>query len=283
MIEVSSFLSGKNLCNIFADSIVRKLNELSPNAKTQLSVINVRSFFIVKGCTTSEVVVNLSDILSELYGKYDNELTNTIRVIDTILYNKKPEEKLRISYNEDKKTNSIKSCFEKVCNELQNEGHYITVKIHNDKIYYDFEHKKDFDPSDISSRFLGYQCIKDDFSNDIYMSDKLYGLSNDGQKYYHILLNKISYNLLNRGFNNNISLNISSDLELNEIDSENINLNLIDSKLIDKEKMENLILDVFNFDMENLTNEFNLTNFEYPLGGEKIWENYKGTGDLMFL
>jgi S-adenosylmethionine synthetase len=115
------------------------------------------------------------------------------------------------------------------------------------------------------------------------MSDKLYGLSNDGQKYYHILLNKISYNLLNRGFNNNISLNISSDMELNEIDSENINLNLIDSKLIDKEKMENLILDVFNFDMENLTNEFNLTDFEYPLGGEKIWENYKGTGDLMFL
>ena len=56
MIEVSSFLSGKNLCNIFADLIVKKINEEFPDAKTQISVINVRNFFIVKGVTTSDIV-----------------------------------------------------------------------------------------------------------------------------------------------------------------------------------------------------------------------------------
>jgi len=283
MIEVSSFLSGKNLCNIFADSIVRKLNELSPDAKTQISVINVRSFFIVRGYTTSEVVADLSEILSELYKNYDDKLMNTVRVIDTILYNKSSKEKLKINYSEDKTANSIKCCFEKVCNELQNEGYYITVKIHNDKLYYDFEHKKDFDPSYISSKFLGYQCIKDDFSNDVYMSEDIYGLSNDGKKYYHVLLKKISYNLLNKGFTKNISINVSSDLDLDEINSENINFNLMESKILNKERLESLILDVFNFDMSNLTNEFDLTNFKYPLSDNKVWESYEGTGDLMFL
>jgi hypothetical protein len=283
MIEVSSFLSGKNLCNIFADLIVRKLNELSPNAKTQISVINVRGFFIVRGYTTSEVVADLSEILSELYKNYDDKLMNTVRVIDTILYNRSSKEKLKINYSEDKNTNSIKCCFEKVCNELQNEGYYITVKIHNDKLYYDFEHKKDFDHSYISSKFLGYQCIKDDFSNDVYMSEDIYGLSNDGKKYYHVLLKKISYNLLNKGFTKNISVSISSDLELTEINSENINFNLIESKIVNKEKLESLILDVFNFDLSNLTNEFDLTDFKYQLLDNKVWESYEGTGDLMFL
>ena len=66
MIEVSSFLSGKNLCNIFADLVVKKINEVTPDAKTQITVINVRNFFIVKGVTTSDSVINLSDILRKI-------------------------------------------------------------------------------------------------------------------------------------------------------------------------------------------------------------------------
>ncbi len=115
------------------------------------------------------------------------------------------------------------------------------------------------------------------------MSEDIYGLSNDGKKYYHVLLKKISYNLLNKGFTKNISINVSSDLDLDEINSENINFNLMESKILNKERLESLILDVFNFDMSNLTNEFDLTNFKYPLSDNKVWESYEGTGDLMFL
>ena len=93
MIEVSSFLSGKNLCNIFADLIVKEINKVSPDAITEIKVINVRSFFIVKGFTSSEKIVNLSDILSDLYQSYDENLVKTVRVFDTIIYNKKIDSK----------------------------------------------------------------------------------------------------------------------------------------------------------------------------------------------
>ena len=73
MIEVSSFLSGKNLCNIFADLIVKKINEEFPDAKTQISVINVRNFFIVKGTTTYNEVINLAELFQNYLKKYDKE------------------------------------------------------------------------------------------------------------------------------------------------------------------------------------------------------------------
>ena len=44
-----NFLDGENLCNIFASLIVNKINESFPNANTEISVINVRNFFIIKG------------------------------------------------------------------------------------------------------------------------------------------------------------------------------------------------------------------------------------------
>jgi len=271
MIEVSSFLTNKNLCNIFADKIVKKINNESPDAKTQITVLNVRSFFIVRGYTSSETVVNLSDILTEIYEKYDTELVKTVRVIDTILYNRKPNERLRVSYEENKKESRLVKTLQQICDSIQKEGFYITIKVQGNNLFYDFDYPVDFEPSYISSKFDGYNCIKDDFSNDVYISDDLYGMSNDNLKYYHVLVRKISYNLDN-----------SSGIEIENIDSENIKLSLKTSEVISKEKLESMILDNFNFDLESLTNEFDLKDFEYKTENN-IWENYIGTGDLMFL
>lgn len=285
MIEVSSFLTNKSLCNIFADKIVKEINKESPDAKTQITVLNVKSFFIVRGYTSSEKVVNLSDILSEIYEKYDTELVKTVRVIDTILYNRKPDEKLKITHKESKTKNKITKHLKKICDSLQEEGLYITVKVQGNNLFYDFEHQVEFEKSYISSKFKEYNCIKDDFSNDIYISDQIYGLSNDGLKYYHLLIRKISYNLLNRGFSSKVYLNICSSLDIEKINSENITLSLSDSAIIKKEKLESLILDNFNFDLESLTNEFDLTKFDCNIPYESLhmWESYEGTSDLMFL
>lgn len=282
MIEVSSFLTNKSLCNIFAEKIVKEINKESPDAKTQITVLNVRSFFIVRGYTSSEKVVNLSDILSEIYEKYDTELVKTVRVIDTILYNRKPNEKLRLSYKENKKDSHLVKKLQETCDSIQKKGFYITIKVQGNNLFYDFDHHVDFDPSYISSMFDGYNCIKDDFSNDVYISDDLYGMSNDSLKYYHVLIRKITYNLFNKGFSSDVCLDICSDLEIDKIDSENINLSLKTSEVISKEKLESMILDNFNFNLSSLTNEFDLKDFEYKTENN-IWENYVGTGDLMFL
>jgi hypothetical protein len=287
MLEVSSFLCGKNLCNIFADLIVKKINEVSPDAKTQITVINVRNFFIVKGVSTSENVINLSDILSDLFQKYNSELINKVRVIDTILYNKKFNLNLNLNYTENKYQSKLhKEIFEK-CNELQKDGYYITVKLNNGILFYDFEHEKDFDPNIIKEKFSNYTCLKDDFSQDTYCSDFMYGLSNDGIKYFYTLVKKISFNLFTRGFSKVLNLSLSSELKLDEINSENINLTLSGKNIIENSKLESLILDNFNFNLSDLEKEFDLQNIDVlsyiSENKEPIWENYSGTSDLILL
>ena len=87
-IEFYNFLDGKNLCNIFANLIVKEINNKLPDAKTDILVINVRNFFIVKGTTTYNEVINLAELFQNYLKKYDKELSNKVRVIDSILYNK---------------------------------------------------------------------------------------------------------------------------------------------------------------------------------------------------
>ena len=76
--EVYNFLDGKNLCNIFASIVVNKINETFPNAKTEITVINVRNFFTIKGRTNSDQVLIISDFFQDFMNKYDEELSNSI-------------------------------------------------------------------------------------------------------------------------------------------------------------------------------------------------------------
>ena len=288
MIEVSSFLSGKNLCNIFADLIVKEINKVSPDAITEIKVINVRSFFIVKGFTSSEKIVNLSDILSDLYQSYDENLVKTVRVFDTIIYNKKIDSKLKININLSKESKKVEENLKVICNGLQKEGYYLNLKVNNKNLFYDFENTVEYDHDYICSNFKDYNCIKDDFSNDVYISDLVYGLSDNGEKYYHFLLNKISFNLLNRGFSSNLNLLITSENGVDDIDSENINLLVINKTTISNEKLESLILDNFSFKLSDIKNEFDLSEFNLLSYLSEVdyvpsWENYQGTRDLMFL
>ena len=288
MIEVSSFLSGKNLCNIFADLIVKEINKVSPDAITEIKVINIRSFFIVKGFTSSEKIVNVSDILSDLYQGYDENLVKTVRVIDVIIYNKKIDRKLNINIQNSNQTKKIESNLRVICNKLQKEGYYLNLKVHNKNLFYDFENAVGYDHDYISSNFKDYNCVKDDFSNDVYISDLVYGLSDNGEKYYHFLLNKISFNLLNRGFSSDLNLLITSENGVDDIDSENINLSVINKTTIRNEKLESLILDNFSFKLSDIKNEFDLSEFNLLSYLSEVnyvpsWENYQGTRDLMFL
>jgi len=288
MIEVSSFLSGKNLCNIFADLIVKEINKVSPDAITEIKVINVRSFFIVKGFTSSEKIVNVSDILSDLYQGYDENLVKTVRVIDVIIYNKKIDRKLNINIQNNNQTKKIEVNLLVICNKLQKEGYYLNLKVHDKNLFYDFEHSVEYVHEYICSNFKGYNCIKDDFSNDVYASDLIYGLSDNYEKYYHFLLNKISFNLLSRGFSTSLNLSISSNNNLEDIDSDNINLSIHNKTTINNEKLESLILDIFSFKLSDIKNEFNLSDFDLidsltETDYVTCWENYNGTKDLMFL
>jgi hypothetical protein len=103
----------------------------------------------------------------------------------------------------------------------------------------------------------------------------------------YFLLNKIGFNLLNRGFISELDLSISSELNIKDIDSDNVKLKINSESIINTEKLESLVLDNFDFILENLQKQFDLSkhdvlnclsnNMSYG------WENYEGTKDLMFL
>ena len=79
-IIVYNFLDGKNICNIFAKLIVNEINNITPESKVNIQVVNVRTFFVVRGVSSSGTVLNLSEIFQKFLKKYDEDLSKKIRV-----------------------------------------------------------------------------------------------------------------------------------------------------------------------------------------------------------
>ena len=262
MVEVYNFLDGKHLCNIFASLIVNKINESFPDANTKISVINVRNFFVVKGKTSSDVVLNLSDLLREFCEPYSEELANSIRVFDMILYGQKIELNNIIAEYCDDKNNNYE--IQEFVNDQAKLGLYLNLKVdYENNIYY-------FDCVDseiekvqytILDRYPNATIIKKDFSLETYNSDQFYGLSNNNEKYYHILLRYITNHLFQRGISSKINLRLSSVGSLNEINNESVNLIVGGKFIVNTDWLTSLILDVFPFDYEDLKERFDLNNY----------------------
>ena len=108
MVELYNNLDGKNLCNIFASVIVNKINDSCVDAITEITVVNVRSFFIIKGKTSSTIVLNLSDIIRDFYEKLNKDV-GPIKVFDLIFYGENNiEENLYIEHKEKRYPSLIK-------------------------------------------------------------------------------------------------------------------------------------------------------------------------------
>jgi hypothetical protein len=116
----------------------------------------------------------------------------------------------------------------------------------------------------------------------------MYGMSDNCEKYYYFLLNKISHNLLNRGFSESLNISVFSEKEIEDVDSENVYFSILNKTTVNKQKLESLVLDNFSFKLSDIQNEFNLNEFDVvsnltDVMYEPIWENYNNTRDLMFL
>ncbi len=289
MIEVSSFSVGKNLCNILAELIVKEIDKNSPGAKTEISVVNVRSFCIVKGFTSSNNVIEISEIFKNFYKDYCGKPDQSVKVFDLITYSKNiNSETFHINFSLGKKEFRSIEKFQSVSNQLNKDGYDVFMKVDqtNQSVHYDVESIKLYDDSIFGDLTKNYSFYKSNFSYEVYQSDKFYGLSNNGVKYYYVLANKIIYNLFNRGFCNNIKLSISNNLELDKIDNESINFK-IQNDITKKDFLESLILDNFDFTIGGLQKEFDLSKIDtidyLKNGSNQIWENYHNTKDFIFL
>ena len=259
-IEFYNFLDGKNLCNIFANLIVKEINNKLPDAKTDISVINVRNFFIVKGTTTYNEVINLAELFQNYLKKYDTELSNKVRVIDSILYNKVvDQEPLNLKEvfikSEEKKYQSL----QQKLNRYTKEKVYFNFKLQErtNHVYYDCSSEQLSTVITIlEEQFPEYVLVKSDFSQEIYISDKVYGLSNNN-RLYHFLLWSIKNHIFELGISKKLDVSLYSDVNINEMDNLTVNFVLHnDNHIVKTEWLESLVLDVFPFDVESLNTKF---------------------------
>jgi hypothetical protein len=259
-IEFYNFLDGKNLCNIFANLIVKEINNKLPDAKTDISVINVRNFFIVKGTTTYNEVINLAELFQNYLKKYDTELSNKVRVIDSILYNKVvDQEPLNLKEvfikSQEKKYQSL----QQKLNRYTKEKVYFNFKLQErtNHVYYDCSSEQLSTVITIlEEQFPEYVLVKSDFSQEIYISDKVYGLSNNN-RLYHFLLWSIKNHIFELGISKKLDVSLYSDANINEMDNLTVNFVLHnDNHIVKTEWLESLVLDVFPFDVESLNTKF---------------------------
>jgi hypothetical protein len=291
--EVYNFLDGKNLCNIFASIVVNKINETFPNAKTEITVINVRNFFTIKGRTNSDQVLIISDLFQEFMNKYDEKLSNSIRVIDTILYNFDFKSlPINISYNSNKKISKEKLLNQNFVNSHIKDKLYFNLKIEGLKnlLYFDCSTEnsnKIF--SILKSEYPDYQLVKGDFSQEIYVSDRYYGLSNNGEKLYHMLLRYISYHFLTLGISKELNIKLMSSVNIEDMDNNNTELIITNDNHIVKTKwLESLILDIFPFTQKELKGSFDLTSYnsidEIILSENSLpWEKLDRVKDIVLI
>ena len=259
-IEFYNFLDGKNLCNIFANLIVKEINNKLPDAKTDISVINVRNFFIVKGTTTYNEVINLAELFQNYLKKYDTELSNKVRVIDSILYNKVvDQEPLNLKEvfikSQEKKYQSL----QQKLNRYTKEKVYFNFKLQErtNHVYYDCSSEQlSIVITILEEQFPEYVLVKSDFSQEIYISDKVYGLSNNN-RLYHFLLWSIKNHIFELGISKKLDVSLYSDVNINEMDNLTVNFVLHnDNHIVKTEWLESLVLDVFPFDVESLKIKF---------------------------
>ena len=263
MIEVYNFLDGKNICNIFAGLIVEKINDSFPDANTEISVINVRNFFVVKGRTSSNVVLNLSDILREFCVQYNEELSNTIRVFDMIEYNKEFTTNYMLIEYEDE-VNTYKDELQEFVNDSAKNNQLFNLKVKKEHklVFYDCSENKISDVSSkLKERFPEYTITKTNFSNETYFSDRFYGLSNTNEKYYLALMKYITNHLKRIDLYHKIKCSIYNVGNFDEIDNENVKFIIEGGKFKVKQSwLESLVLDIFPFELKKLKDSLDLSN-----------------------
>lgn len=276
MIEVYNFLDGKNICNIFASLIVERINESFPNADTEITVINVRNFFVVKGRTTSTTILNLSDVLREFCLKYNEDLSNTMRVFDLISYGESPTNN-HITLTHKEINDPFKNELTTLVNESYNDGIHFNVKYFKEEttLLYDCNVKHyDTVKTLLKTKYPNITILKSDFTQETYTSDKLYGLSLNANKLYQTLLKYISNHIISRGISSELTLTLNWFNDYKEITNETVNLKISGKHIVKEDWLLSLILDVFPFEYDELKNKFNSYSYHKEIineGTELPW------------
>lgn len=219
------------LVNLISEFIIHLINE-DKNTKSYITVTDHTNFLVINGCTNSSKIMDVNELrnrftkeMSEMTSLYDLSSTN---IIDLIQYKKDdlcPEPKTMsfVFYN----------------SELPRYESEVLQKIRdNEQINY----------SKISNSEWG---VESEFPNqnvflESYQSSFPYGYSLNGWKSIFLYLEYVSLNIFSTIKGTSLKFEIDSDL----------NFSVSSDSIYDKENIESMIKDVFDFDLCKFKSQF---------------------------
>jgi hypothetical protein len=270
-IEINNLLDGKRLCNTLASILVNKFEEVTPGCKTELTVFNHRSFFIVNGFTTSKQTVNILESFRNYLSEFKDSRYETVKVIDIINFvDVLKTNPINLNFTFDKLSKKVEKSLLGFVNNFFDSGVKINLKFDYDNkiILFNSDSDNNVLSNVLRLNYPNYKLIEFNFENLDYHSERKYGLSNGIEKYYSFLGDYISNHIFAKSLSDNLSFSIYSDELYSNIDSENIIFKINnDNHVVKTEWMESMILDIFPFDEKSLSDTFGNKNIE-----EKIEE-----------
>lgn len=263
---------GNNLCNLLANSIVEKIKSIDPKHYVDISVTNVNQFLIVWGKTSLEERLNITEIFDEFMLTVPEPMRILTKVFDMVSYGEK-RKKSSILYSESftKYKTTYNENYLDYRKILECMGDHLFINIRN------FDAKKYVNViSNENNEPLPNNCEEILLSPRTFRSDPLFGKDIRSEKYLYFLFRYIAHTLFEANLCKSMNIHLTTHAEFNEINWETLELSIDSGSLITTKKwVESLVLDIFEFEPENVishleldgynfSNEILLTNTNFP-------------------
>lgn len=266
----------ESLSNFFSNEIIKKFTEINPQHSSNIEVVLNKKICLINGHTTISDPIDFSELLTQKF----NELNNTetiIKTLDFVDYGKKITSDITTvtaSYNLDEIKIDLK---EKIKNLTDSKINFYLIPNTNKIIY-----NKKQNISDIDNFDLYEHKSFDTF----FKSKPYYGSDIFSTKSYEFLLKNISYNLVHANLCNDIQITMFCDKNIKEINNENVELYFSSNTLrVSKEWLNSLVLDLFDFKLENIIENFNLTQYDFGkelfFSEEPMWKQKQRVKDII--
>jgi hypothetical protein len=279
---IHSLLYGKNLCNLLVNKIIEEFKGLNKNHHTQIKVVDVGNFIILKGITDIEIQLNFSNLFSkyifDLFG-----IEKSFNVIDLITYGTTPKKNpILINLNFNKKT-YLKHEHKKVVDDNLN-GLFYNYTAFTDNFLYDTDKTKNY----LSKNNIDINLTKIENTVEIFESDDFYGKSIMSSKLYETYFTYISHHIFEKNICDNLNIFFYSDSEIKDINFDNSILKIFSENLLVKEDwLVSLILDVFDLNPKYIIEHLGLNSYDYSneilATDKRVWVKKDKIGEMILI
>jgi hypothetical protein len=195
-----------------------------------------------------------------------------------------------IEYNHNSIKNIINMEFSTSINELSketmslsNQGYY---HIKNESNFILHSNQRLFEELIAIPEFSNYEGLKQK-DNNIYISDKIFGLDLSSEKIYHFYMKYISYSLFETNLCNDINLKLFYVGNLDDLNHETIDFEVSSKSLIvSNEWIKSLILDIFDFNYVSIKKHLSLDGYNFSneiLSKDKCWKKRDKISEIILL